>query len=173
MDHSTARRRRSSVPSQHYLSAPLAADASEVRFRDEMGINDTVGAGTENYPGSIFSHRPNTHTHHPNDGVNPNLLNANSLDIKWRPGDVKRDTHTNAITTRDLAGTSSASDGPASLFAMKIEDPVVQIGASITMDIPAKKKVRKKWTIEETKMLVDGCNKVIVDASYISAVYYQ
>jgi hypothetical protein len=30
------------------------------------------------------------------------------------------------------------------------------------MDAPAKKKVRKKWTIEETKMLVDGCNKVIV-----------
>jgi len=27
-------------------------------------------------------------------------------------------------------------------------------------DAGIKKKVRKKWTIEETKMLVDGCNKV-------------
>jgi hypothetical protein len=33
-------------------------------------------------------------------------------------------------------------------------------GVGSSGDAGIKKKVRKKWTIEETKMLVDGCNKV-------------
>ena len=46
---------------------------------------------------------------------------------------------------------------------MKLEEQDVGFngtGAPPSGDAGIKKKVRKKWTIEETKMLVDGCNKV-------------
>jgi hypothetical protein len=44
--------------------------------------------------------------------------------------------------------------GPNSLGRMN------SAGVGGSGDAGIKKKVRKKWTIEETKMLVDGCNKV-------------
>lgn len=39
---------------------------------------------------------------------------------------------------------------------------------------PAEKKQRKKWTLEETQMLVSGCNKVRVSMSqFLSSLFYS
>ena len=135
-----AKLRRQSLPSQHYLSpSGLQDEATEynerLRFRDEMGIDAQ----------SSYANPQQAYNAHMSD---PAL---------FLHGHGKQQNSS-------FATTSGRGNLP-----MKVEDQDVGFstmqGTSMTAvggsaDAGAKKKVRKKWTIEETKMLVDGCNKV-------------
>jgi hypothetical protein len=132
-----AKLRRQSLPSQHYLSPSGLQDegteyAERLRFRDEMGID------------AQSSHaNPQAYNAHLNDPSlflqgNGKLVHNNSL-----PSTSDHDQPTMKQEEQDVGFSS-----------------VNMTGAGGGGDAGIKKKVRKKWTIEETKMLVDGCNKV-------------
>lgn len=135
-----AKARRQSLPSQYHLSSPQAANddatshAELVRFRDEMGID--AGAYSHAHPQQYPQY-----DHGAPSGSNKFLATRlNKADRR----------------TMNISGALKAED----------QDTQFEGSANLTSgpggEGGTKKKVRKKWTIEETKMLVDGCNKVRV-----------
>jgi len=138
-----AKARRQSLPSQYHLSSPQAANddatshAELVRFRDEMGIDSAA-----------YSHA------HPQQYPQYDQ-GAPSGSTKFLPTRVNKPDR----RTTNMSGSLKAEDQDT-LF----EGPSASANANSGLggEGGTKKKVRKKWTIEETKMLVDGCNKVRV-----------
>lgn len=134
-----AKLRRQSLPSQHYLSPSglqdeTAENNERVRFRDEMGI-DTVSSYANSQQAYNNPHMSDPTLFLHGHGKHQNSLNGSGRDnLPMKVED--QDTGISGMQGATMNGTSSGSG-----------------------DAGAKKKVRKKWTIEETKMLVDGCNK--------------
>ena len=132
-----AKLRRQSLPSQHYLSPSGLQDdgteyAERLRFRDEMGI-DAQSSYANQQPYNAHLNDPSLFLHANGKPVhNYSLPSTSNHDQPI----MKQEEQDIGLSSMNLAGVGSSGD------------------AGI------KKKVRKKWTIEETKMLVDGCNKV-------------
>jgi hypothetical protein len=75
-----------------------------------------------------------------------------------------------ATSMHDMMGSTSMGPPPVPLTmsprqAYDIEEDMKPLsGLSSDLFGRPEKKVRKKWTMEETQMLVDGCNKVCISA---------
>lgn len=140
-----AKARRQSLPSQHFLSSPQTASdkipshAELIRFRDEMGIDSQA---------YLHAHPPQSYAQL-SDQAATTSSNSNSR-LKMVRGTI----------------ASKGSPSGSHRISMKPETNDIRFdgpsGSAGTLNGEggAKKKVRKKWTIEETKMLVEGCNKV-------------
>ncbi|CCA71290.1 hypothetical protein PIIN_05229 [Serendipita indica DSM 11827] len=151
-----AKARRQSLPTQHHLSHPTAQDdgsatnaahAELVRFRDEMGIHghphSTPVAANAHYvmtfdagmskPSSTAAASNKRYSPSTSSAVDTATSRAEQRSIKAESSDVGTSL---ASANRDVNGNSSGGENAVT-----------------------KKKVRKKWSIDETKMLVDGCRK--------------
>jgi hypothetical protein len=136
-----AKARRQSLPSQYHLSSPQAANdeatshAELVRFRDEMGID----------PGAYSHAHPQQYPQYDQGAPSGS---TKFLATRINKADRRTMNMNSALKAEDQDTLFEGPNGSANMNS----GPGVEGGT--------KKKVRKKWTIEETKMLVDGCNKV-------------
>jgi hypothetical protein len=136
-----AKARRQSLPSQYHLSSPQAAndDATShvepVRFRDEMGIDS-----------GAYSHAHQQQ--YPQYDQGAPSASAKFLPTRMNKADRRTMNLSGSLKAEDQDTQFDGPNGSANV----ISGPGGEAGT--------KKKVRKKWTIDETKMLVDGCNKV-------------
>ena len=157
IDMTTPRRRNNSLPGQ--TSAP-----SFPGFRDEMAIQK---------PSSIVP--PSTLTNSSAAQVQAHSTLSMSTPIASKTllpqlsstlkGKSKaRDTTTHSLAARPLSESSHpANDSNViSLLPAKAEQTEPSLSAVPRAIGPpvGRKKQRRKWSIEETKMLVAGCNKV-------------
>lgn len=132
-----AKLRRQSLPSQHYLSPSGLQDETteyneRLRFRDEMGIDTQSSYANPQQAYNAHMSDPTLFLHgHGKQQTASTIPRHENHPMKVEDQDVGFNT---------MQGTSINGAGSG--------------------DTMIKKKVRKKWTIEETKMLVDGCNKV-------------
>jgi len=157
IDMTTPRRRNNSLPGQ--TSAP-----SFPGFRDEMAIqkpSPMVPPSTLGNSSAAPVQAQSTLSMPPLI-VSKTLLPQLSSTLKGKS--KARDTSTHTLAARPLSRSSHAvnDNNLISLLPAKIEQTEPSLSAVPRAIGPpvGRKKQRRKWSIEETRMLVAGCNKV-------------
>ncbi|KAG8832860.1 hypothetical protein FRC17_000515 [Serendipita sp. 399] len=153
-----AKARRQSLPSQHHLGPSTTQNetttqAELLRFRDEMGIYTQA-------------HQPA----HPS--FDPNLVRGQGMTVSAKAPGVRNmlrvpesmtsqqgERGRSAESTYDSGPQAKVEDSDTAYSPSGPSDPNPGGNGNLTGEDFPKKKVRKKWTLEETKMLVLGCNK--------------
>ncbi|PVF94724.1 hypothetical protein CPB86DRAFT_740042 [Serendipita vermifera] len=164
-----AKARRQSLPSQHHLSPSGTLDESLahgelLRFRDEMGI----------YPQLHATNPANSHLNGDYHELGSVLNGHGSLSNILRPpqpqtssfvalGANNKENESRNAFGKGVSMKIEERDGSLEALSSNSQDHLSSEGAnpggSGSGDGTTKKKARKKWTLEETKMLHDGCNK--------------
>ncbi|KAG8866812.1 hypothetical protein FRC20_007494 [Serendipita sp. 405] len=151
-----AKARRQSLPSQHHLSPTMiqhetTTHAELVRFRDEMGIYSQAHQVTNSSfdPGLIRGQATmgQIKVENVRDPLNP----FGSVATQQRGQSAESNYDDGVQPKVEDSDTAHSPSGPPD------GNPSGNGGAVV--DEYPRKKVRKKWTLEETKMLVLGCNK--------------
>jgi hypothetical protein len=157
MDMTTPRRRNNSLPGQ--TSAP-----SFPAFRDEMAIqrlSPMVPTSTlSNSSAAQLQHQSTLSMHHP--VPSRSLLPQLSSTLKGKSKARDPSTHSSAPRLISDSSHTANDSNVISLLPAKAEHTEPSLSAIPRAIGPpvGRKKQRRKWSIEETRMLVAGCNKV-------------
>ena len=157
IDMTTPRRRNNSLPGQ--TSAP-----SFPGFRDEMAIQKLSPMVQTSTLTNSSAAQVQAHSTLPMHAPMPSKTLLPQLSSTLKGKSKVRDPSTHSLATRPLSESSHAANDSnvISLLPAKAEQTEPSLSAIPRAIGPpvGRKKQRRKWSIDETRMLVAGCNKV-------------